>query len=257
MAKSFNNQEGGTPKKYLLEKLEKVHNCYSDLKNQWEENAIENEDEMKKFICTSILIFLLGFLFSQVTMYLYRQPVINSDTEAIRPSNLTIIESNLEELIDYASSNNGARIIDEYSVPEYLGWLSLFSYNRKESIISDNNEPGSCWPFNGTYGYIGIQLAQPILPRHFSIYHINSIPYSTAPKRIRVYSLDDPFHTIMLATYYFDLSIKGEKRKKWGLFECEFHCEQLVENILLEVVENYGGPGTCVYQFRVHGIPNI
>ena len=41
MAKKFNSEEGGTPTKFILDKLEKVHNCYADLKNNLEENAIE------------------------------------------------------------------------------------------------------------------------------------------------------------------------------------------------------------------------
>ena len=66
-------------------------------------------------------MFLLGFLFSQVSIYIFRAPINQIDEESLKPKNLTLIESNLEELIDYASKNNGAYIIEEYSTPEYLG----------------------------------------------------------------------------------------------------------------------------------------
>lgn len=257
MAKKFNSEEGGTPTKFILDKLEKVHNCYADLKNNWEENAMENESEVKKFVCTTILIFLLGFLCSQVSMFLFGTTLPEVKVESLRSTNSTVLESVLEELVDYAAESNGAVILHEYSTPEYLGWLSLFSNNRKESLISENNEPGNCWPFNGTYGFIGIHLAQAIYPKHFSIYHINSVVYSSAPKTINVYSLDHPDGSALLASYFFDLAIKGEKRKKWGIFDCEHFCDHLTSQILLEITDNYGAAGTCVYQFRVHGVTNI
>ena len=257
MAKISKTEEGGSPKKYLLKKLEKVHNCYSDLKNQWEENAFDKEDEVQKLVCTAILVFLLGFLLSQISIYLYKHPSAQTEIETLKPKTQTIYQWNVEEFIDYASDTNGGVILSEYSTPEYLGWFYIFSQNRQEALISNNNEPGNCWPFNGTYGYIGIQLGQSIYPKHFSIFHINSLSYSSAPKNIKVYSLDHPSETVLLASYFFDLTIKGEKRQNSGFFECEFECEKPLSRVLLEVNDNYGGNGTCVYQFKVHGIPYI
>jgi Sad1 / UNC-like C-terminal len=260
MVENSKTEESGTPAKYLLTKLEEAHNCYSDLKNNWEQNAKEKSNELQRFVCTSIVIFLLGFLLSQVSMYLFKNPVqvISEEKNQINyVVSKVILEESAEEFIDYASSNNGGSILPEFSTPEYLGWFSIISNNKRESLISDINEPGNCWPFNGSYGYIGIQLAQRIYPRHFSVFHINSINYSSAPKSMNVYSLDHPTETIMIASYFFDLTIKGEKRKNWGVFECQSNCDLPLKNVLLEITDNYGGSGSCVYQFRVHGIPQI
>jgi hypothetical protein len=257
MAKNPKASEGGTPAKFILKNLEKVHNCYEDLKNEWEDNAFEQDDELTRFICTAFLVFLLGFLFSQISIYLFRDSSVKTEIDTVKPLNCTVTEENIEHFIDYAASNNGGSILTEFSAEEYLGWFTVFSNNRRESLISERNEPGYCWAFNGSYGYISIQLAQKIYPRHFTIFHINSLNYATAPKKLRVYSLDHDNYTALLADFDFDLTIKEEKRKNLAIFECQFDCDEPTTRVLLEVLDNYGASGTCVYQFKVHGIPYI
>ena len=58
----------------------------------------------------------------------------------------------------------------------------------------------------------------------------------------------------MLAQHFFDLTIRGEKRKSSSVFECEYYCDKAVQRILVEINDNHGANNTCVYQFKVHGI---
>lgn len=254
MAGSDIKKIGGIHEKYFLKNIEKVHNCYSDLKNNWNENAFDSENTTKNFIIISVFIFILGFVLSQITIYIYTDITPQQELETFKAINCTITQENIQSFIDYALDKNGGTILPEYSTDEYLGWFSSLSTNRRSSLISDINSPGNCWPFSGHYGYIGIGLGQAIYPRHFTIFHINSLQYETAPKHINVYSLSHNDETQLLASYFFDLKIKGEKRKNWGIFECEYYCDEPTDKVLLEVVDNYGGVGTCVYQFKVHGI---
>lgn len=238
----------------IFENLDQVHNCYVDLKNKWNENAKDFNDEKLKFFYTVSAVFILGFLFSQLRIY------ISQDSQALVveenfPVNSTKFTQDSEFFIDYASVHNGGSILTEYSMPEYLGWFSLFSNNRRESIISDNNEPGSCWPFDGSYGFIGIKLSDTIFPKSFTIFHLNSLNYTNAPKTLKVYSLSHLNESILLSEYEFDLKIKSEKRKNWQNFPCQSFCEHATDSLLLEIINNHGGEKTCVYQLKVHGKP--
>lgn len=235
----------GFKSKDLCKSQGKVHNCYKDLKNCWINSA---ENERIEMIFSVFSIFLTGFLLAQVSVFFVK----NQKNEDF----LSHFEDELwvDTYIDYALGLNGAKIIDEYSQSEYMGWFSVLSNNKRNAVLSQNNEPGNCWAFDGSYGYIGIHLAARILPRNFTIYHINALQYSTAPKKFNVYSLDNRDECVLLGKYEFEFKIKGVKRKNWGMFQCLYQCDEYVERVVLEVVDNYGATGTCVYQFRVHGV---
>lgn len=57
----------------------------------------------------------------------------------------------------------------------------------------------------------------------------------------------------MLGEYQFSFKIQSEKRNPWELFECQFRCDQPLNELVLYIESNYGGDNTCVYQFGVHG----
>lgn len=224
-----------------------VHNCYSDVKNYWINNT---ENCRLDMILSVFTVFLTGLLLMQIAVFLVK----HQDTDKV----VNGIQEDLwiDTFIDYALDSNGAEVIEEYSLAEYMGWFTVMSSNKRKAVLSQNNEPGNCWAFDGSYGYIGIKLAARILPRNFTIFHLNSVQYFTAPKILNVYSLDYIDECVLLAKYEFDLRIQGVRRKNWGIFECQDYCDFYVERVLLEVEENYGATGTCVYQFKVHGVVN-
>jgi len=246
--------KGGTPGKFILDNIDQVHNCYSDLKNKWNDNAKEFNEEKLKFIYTVTAVFILGFLFSQLRTYISQDTNLPLIDEPF-PVNMTKVTQDSDLYIDFANTQYGGSIIPEYSVPEYLGWFSVFSNNKRESVISQNNEPGSCWPFEGSYGYIGIKLSKKVKLKSFTIIHLDTLNYANAPKILKVYSLSHLDESALLAQHDFDLKIKSEKRKNSQNFLCQYNCDEPVDHILLEVLSNHGGDKTCVYQFKAHGIP--
>lgn len=235
----------GFKSKDLLQTTGKVHNCYEDIRNRWINTTENCKFEMVLSVFT---VFLTGILLMQVAVFMVK----NQGNEGL--SRQIQEELWIDTFIDYALASNGAEVIEEYSLAEYMGWFSVMSNNKRNAVLSLNNEPGNCWAFDGSYGYIGIKLAARILPRNFTIFHLNSLQYFTAPKILNVYSLDYRNECVRLARYEFDLRIQGVRRKNWGVFECQDFCDYYVQHVLLEVEDNYGAAGTCVYQFKVHGV---
>ena len=246
--------EDTTPGKATKDLVDNIHNSYHDLKNIWSENAKDKENEKQMFVLTVLSVFVFGFLFSQISEFILYTPSTEYVPESLPPLNLTQILNDAEYSVNYASAFNGARVLEEFSMVEYLGWFSYFSTNRRDSLINDNNSPGVCWPFQGDYGFVAVKLSQVIQPNAFTLVHLNSIDFFNAPRRFNVFSLDGIDECVMLGTYEFEFDVRGEKRKDWQRFDCQFNCEISVGEILLEVFENYGSDKTCVYQFMVHGV---
>lgn len=224
---------------------ETLHNCYCDLRNYWKKG--QGKYTGLERLVRAVIVLLLGSLISQVLVYMAR------DKSALAGSSeVTSLATN--SLIDYALDSNGGEILEEFSQAEYFGWFSYFSNNQRKSLISSNNEPNNCWAFHGNRGYIAIKLAEKILPRNFTIFHINSVDISKAPRKIHVFSLTHPYECALLASFEFGLKINKGLRKHKEIFDCVYNCQDFVDMVLLEVEDNHGGPATCVYQFQVHGI---
>jgi hypothetical protein len=230
-----------------LKKAEKTHNCYHDLQNHWKDE--ENNKKLFNFLQVSI-VFLLGALISQVIIFAFRK------TDEKTTCDLKNNDFSRYSLIDYALDSNGAFIIEESSDVEYLGWLSYFSSNKRAAVISQNNQANNCWAFHGGRGFVAINLAARVLPRNFSIFHVNALDVSRAPKTLNVFSLSHENECKLLATFQFRLSVQGVYRKNSETFPCLFGCHEFVDKVLLEVLDNHGAVNTCVYQFSVHGTKN-
>lgn len=218
--------------------------CVIDLENNC---SGRNKKQLKGFSCCLIILFLLGFLCSQIVIFLDYSPGAEEVRESLQPS-YCVNTKEKYELIDYAAVNNGGKVLRPQK-----GTLKP-GKNSVEELISDNNAPGKCWGFEGNSATATIELFAAIFPQSFTIKHINSLDYSLAPKHFTVYSLQNNEKTL-LGRYFFDAKIHEEKRTTEQLFPCKNNCDSLTRTIQLEINENYGNANTCVYQFKVHGHP--
>ncbi|OMJ82826.1 hypothetical protein SteCoe_16359 [Stentor coeruleus] len=215
--------------------------CEEDLK------IITKSSLGKTICCIGFCFFLVGFLSSQLLRFYYFKPLQDALNETFIYYDKIKPDTSIE--IDYASSSNGGKI---FKVIEKESYQKI---NKIDEIISNDNSPGKCWAFQGSSASVSIQLFASIVPTSFEIYHLNSIDYSTAPKRIKIYGLSYTRGEILLGEYFFDLTIKDEIRKSWYVFPCESNCVEFIYGVKLEVLENYGGFNTCIYQIKVHGKP--
>jgi Sad1 / UNC-like C-terminal. len=237
----------------MAEKQPNSSQKFSNLKADQEECSLDLETipdtkQPKSFcfiFCWFFSLFFLGFVSSQVFVFVENQPISKFYQEP--RSSYENIYSNKKTLIDYASLTNGGRIIKEKSFPSK-------NLNKIEELISENNSPGHCWAFQGESGKAVIKLYSPIYPQSFTMVHINSLNYTTAPQRFNVYRLSENEKTI-LGSYNFDMTIKSEFRNPVQVFECKYGCNIQTDTIVLEILKNYGSFYTCVYQFKVHGVP--
>ncbi len=118
----------------------------------------------------------------------------------------------------------------------------------------------SCWPFGGSQGQVGVQLAPRgrVVPRSVSVEHIpSSIAHTigSAPKAMQVWGFQ---------------SVNDAAPRRLDAGDCQYdaYSPQSIQfcnlredgagrpvNIVqLRVLSNHGrGAYTCVYRFRVHG----
>jgi Sad1 / UNC-like C-terminal len=232
-----------------------VHNIYPDLKNKFAPNAIENNHSLFEILFFFIVIFLLGWISSQLIMFVFKtEPETEiKELEIIEPTYTTKIEVGYEN-IDYAALKNGGSIDKESSSPEYHGIFSFISSNRLESLLSDNNAPENCWPIMGNYGHAGIRLGKEIYPTGFTIV-LSKKPTDTSPRLVSVYSLDTD-SCYLLAETEIVISPKATEINSSVFFECKLQCGNPTQLILVEINDNYGNENTCMYQFKVHGLPS-
>jgi len=173
-------------------------------------------------------------------------------------------------MADYALESAGASIISKRTSPSYQppsrNFLSkLFPFNRfipkgnpPESILQPDISPGNCWAFPGTKGNVTIRLAQQVIPSNFTLEHISeSIAFniSSCPKDFSVYGMKsaNDMNPEMLGQYVYEL----HKHKTIQTFSALNSKNNVYSYIQLRILSNYGNPEfTCVYRFRVHGLPS-
>lgn len=104
---------------------------------------------------------------------------------------------------DFASYAAGARPIESLTSPTWDGPGPLGSSALPEILrgkqahgpiwaLKRDIQQGNCWPMAGTAGYLGIQLAEPVIVANVTIDHLPASLASetrSAPRRIRVWAL--------------------------------------------------------------------
>ncbi|KAH9923088.1 UNC-like C-terminal-domain-containing protein [Fomitopsis serialis] len=189
---------------------------------------------------------------------------------------------------DYASYSAGARTIEgmtskTYEMPDERGlFVRLFSRPAKtphsaSTALKRGTQPGHCWPMAGSSGFIGIQLAEPVLIKNVTVDHAPSsltparegdtaprsivvwalIPMSSAvttePPKIQSINVPVPegFRIVAIAQLEYDVF----KPQHIQTFPVDAGMQGVkVDQVVFQVLSNWGSVDfTCLYRLRVHG----
>ena len=168
-------------------------------------------------------------------------------------------------LFDFALETAGGSVISTRCTETYVQKSAMYSVfgipiwypsNNPRTIIQPGVQPGECWAFKGSSGYIVIQLSEPIHPTQFSLEHISSSmspsgKIDSAPRDFIVYGLqgEKDENPVELGEYtYLDNSTPLQ------FFPVQHPSDLSFPYIELDIKTNYGNINyTCLYRFRVHG----
>ncbi|KAL1116105.1 hypothetical protein AAG570_005600, partial [Ranatra chinensis] len=130
-------------------------------------------------------------------------------------------------------------------------------YINPDTILKPGIMPGECWAFEGSEGYVVIKLAARIIVKSFTMEHVPKElslygHIKSAPNDFSVWGLEDENdqNPVLLGNFRFldnGESLQQFKAKKGG---------GGFDMIELKIESNHGNLDyTCLYRFRVHGIP--
>uniref|UniRef100_A0A914DYN0 SUN domain-containing protein n=1 Tax=Acrobeloides nanus TaxID=290746 RepID=A0A914DYN0_9BILA len=171
---------------------------------------------------------------------------------------------------DYALESSGAFIISTRNTVPYkepskrasIWGIPLYYTNvNPRSVIQRKSQginAGECWPFVGGHGYLTIKLSHRVNVTAISYEHLPkelapSGELKSAPNEFIVWSYQDANDLstrFELGRFVYD--INGDSLQ---MFTVNNHDVQGTPVVELEIVSNYGDQKTCLYRFRVHGIP--
>uniref|UniRef100_A0A8C2N4B3 SUN domain-containing protein 3 n=2 Tax=Cricetulus griseus TaxID=10029 RepID=A0A8C2N4B3_CRIGR len=172
------------------------------------------------------------------------------------------------QMADYALKSAGASVIEAGTSESYknnkakLYWHGIGFLNYEmppDMILQPDVHPGKCWAFPGSQGHILIKLARKIIPTAVTMEHISekvspSGNTSSAPKEFSVYGIKKKCEgeEMFLGQFIFN---KTETTIQ--TFELQNEASESLLCVKLQIFSNWGHPKyTCLYRFRVHGIPS-
>ncbi|GFO31380.1 sun domain-containing protein 1, partial [Plakobranchus ocellatus] len=170
-------------------------------------------------------------------------------------------------LPDFALESAGGSVLSVRCSETYYRKTALVSVfglplwytsNSPRTVIQPNVHPGECWAFKGQSGYIVLQLSHPIQVTGFTLEHIPRTlaprgDISSAPYKFSVFGLVSETDTIGVNLGNYTYEDNGTPIQHYDIQSRHPGIFQLVE---LRVQTNHGNPEyTCIYRFRVHGLP--
>ena len=178
-----------------------------------------------------------------------------------------ILDSNYRP--DFALKNAGAKVVTNLTSTTFFGRKSMNSLIMSaaglnaeaaapESALSADNSMGNCWPMAGSKGDLTVQLLVPIIVDSISVDHIShdeAVDIRSAPKTFSVYGLNSAEgNKTHLVSGMYDVRAKSPIQS----FQIPSGKISAFKFITFSVNSNYGRTDyTCIYRFRVHGIPSI
>uniref|UniRef100_A0A4W6E8C7 SUN domain-containing protein n=1 Tax=Lates calcarifer TaxID=8187 RepID=A0A4W6E8C7_LATCA len=194
--------------------------------------------------------------------------VTEEDVHVIVKNALQLFSQDRTGLADYALESGGGSILSTRCSQTYetkAALLSLFGVplwyfsQSPRAVIQPDIHPGNCWAFRGSTGFLVIRLSMRILPTAFSLEHIPKAlaPSGTllsAPRDFSVYGLDDESQERgkLLGAYTYD-----EDGESLQTYPVTVENDQAFQIIEVQVLSNWGHQEyTCMYRFRVHGMPS-
>ena len=169
-------------------------------------------------------------------------------------------------MFDYALETAGGSVISTRCTETYVQKTAMYSIfgipiwypsNNPRTVIQPGVQPGECWAFKGSTGFIVIRLSDAVRPTRFSMEHISksmspSGKIDSAPKDFVVYGLKSEKDTnpIRLGTYTYDQDVDPLQ-----YFDVMTSNTGVFSFIELDIMSNHGNINyTCLYRFRVHGV---
>jgi SUN domain-containing protein 1/2 len=180
---------------------------------------------------------------------------------------LNIYDADKTGKVDYALESAGGSIISIRCSETYqqrtaqltvFGIPLWYTSNSPRVVIQPGVQPGECWAFAGSTGYLVIQLSALIRITSVTIEHTplsltprNSI--DSAPKEFSVWGLanENDMEGVKLGEFTY----KSIKDKPLQTFDIDNSKKDLrFQFVELKIHSNHGHPEfTCLYRFRVHG----
>ncbi|GAA5834008.1 hypothetical protein JCM11251_003591 [Rhodosporidiobolus azoricus] len=131
---------------------------------------------------------------------------------------------------DYALYTAGGRVIRSLTSPTYephplsaarsvLAWVTGTSAPRGRppvTALHPDTSPGSCWPFAGQHGQIGIQLSRRVVPSDISIEHISREvaldgDVSSAPRDFEVWGIVEGEEDVFKLAQYRQQQLEAKR----------------------------------------------
>ncbi|GAA5855817.1 hypothetical protein JCM8547_000369 [Rhodosporidiobolus lusitaniae] len=131
---------------------------------------------------------------------------------------------------DYALYTAGGRVIRSLTSPTYephplgafrsaLAWVTGTTAPRGRPPVTAlhyDTSPGSCWPFAGQYGQLGIQLSRRVVPSDITIEHISSDvaldgDVSSAPKDFEVWGVVEGEQDVVKLVQYRQQQLEAKR----------------------------------------------
>jgi len=169
-------------------------------------------------------------------------------------------------MFDYALETAGGSVVSTRCTETYVQKTAMYSIfgipvwypsNNPRTIIQPGVQPGECWAFKGSSGYIVIQLSEAIVPTRFSMEHISktmspSGKIDSAPKDFVVYGLrnEKDHDPVRLGAFTY-----SQDTDPLQFFEMPEAVSEAFPYVELDILSNHGNINyTCLYRFRVHGL---
>lgn len=178
---------------------------------------------------------------------------------------LEVYDADKTGLADYALESSGGIVLSTRCTETKTAnaqfsifGIPLWHTSRSpRTVIQPGVHPGECWPFPGSNGYLVIQLSESILVTGVTLEHIprSLAPNGTidsAPKDFSVWALHSEMDLEPQLLGKFQFEVEGPSLQ---YFETVKLAEpfKIVE---LKIHSNHGKlEYTCLYRFRVHGVP--
>ncbi|GBO46412.1 SUN domain-containing protein 1 [Araneus ventricosus] len=195
----------------------------------------------------------------------YDNSLTHHDMRRIVKEALLLYDADKTGKVDYALESGGGSILSTRCSESYVEKNGRFTVlglplwsdeNSPRTAIQPDVQPGKCWAFKGSQGYLVIQLSYTIYPTGFTLEHIPvslspSGSIDSAPKDFSVWGLssEKDFEGTLLGRYTFE--IDGEPLQYFEVQNLTSVPFSLVE---LKIHSNHGNlEYTCLYRFRVHG----
>jgi len=189
-------------------------------------------------------------------------------TEVMEIVKNSLIEYDADKtgMFDYALETAGGSVVSTRCTETYVQKTAMYSIfgipvwypsNNPRTIIQPGVQPGECWAFKGSSGFIVIQLSEAVVPTRFTMEHISktmspSGKIDSAPREFVVYGLrnEKDQHPAHLGSYSYD-----QDKDPLQFFEVPEKGDEAFPYIELDILSNHGNMNyTCLYRFRVHGL---